>query len=168
MSDEDLGAVIAYLKTIPPVDHQTNGFEIKPLGYILMAAGMFGNLPVEDADHANNVTAPEPGVTVEYGEYRLTISDCRGCHGEDLAGGPYPDPSIVYTVPNLTPGGELGFWTEEQFIQTLRTGVAPSGHVLNKEIMPLDEIKNLTDDELTAIWLYLQSLPALPQRTGTK
>ncbi|MBI5824134.1 MAG: c-type cytochrome [Chloroflexi bacterium] len=166
MSDEDLGAIIAYLKTIPPVDHQTNGFEIKPLGYILMAAGMFGNLPVEDAGHANNVTAPEPGVTVEYGEYRLTISDCRGCHGEELAGGPYPDPSIVYTVPNLTPGGDLSGWTEEGFIQTIRMQITPDGRNLNSNLMPLDEINNLTDDELRAIFLYLQSLPALEQVTG--
>lgn len=165
MSDEDLGAVIAYLKTVPPVDRATNGFQIEPMGYIVFPLGLFGNLPVEDALHENNVAAPEPGVTVEYGEYRLTLSDCRGCHGQDLAGGPYPDPSVVYTVPNLTPGGDLGSWTAEGFIQTIRTGVTPSGRGLNSNLMPLGEINNLTDDELRAIWLYLQSLPALPQRT---
>ena len=50
----------------------------------------------------------------------------------------------------------------------MRTGVTPEGRGLNSNVMPLDEINNLTDDELTAIWLYLQSLPALPQRTGTE
>lgn len=164
MSDEDLGAVIAYLKTVPPVDRVTNGFQVKSMAYIVFPLGLFGNMPVEDVGHENNVAAPEPGMTVEFGEYRLAISDCRGCHYPDLAGGKYADPTFDILVPNLTPGGELGSWTEEQFIQTLRTGVTPSGHELKSNIMPLDEINNLTDDELKAIFLYLQSLPALEQR----
>jgi mono/diheme cytochrome c family protein len=165
MSDEDLGAVIAYLKTVPPIDHQTNGLQIKPLGKILVGAGMFGNLPVEDAGHNTNVTAPAAGVTTEYGGYLVTLGDCRVCHGEELAGGVYPDPSVTLITPNLTPGGELGFWTEEQFLATIQTGVTPSGHELNPELMPIKEVGNLTDDELKAIWLYLQSLPKLPQYT---
>ena len=83
----------------------------------------------------------------------------------DLAGGVYPDPSVTALVPNLTPGGELSAWTEEQFITTIRTGVTPSGHEINKELMPLEEINKLTDDELKAIFAYLKTLPALPQNT---
>jgi len=61
---------------------------------------------------------------------------------------------------NLTPGGEVGFWSEGQFIATMRTGVTPGGHRLI-EFMPWKYFGEMTDDELKAVWLYLQSLPAL-------
>lgn len=165
MSDEDLGAVIAYVRSVPPVDHATKPFQAEPLGYILFAAGMFGDQAVDIVSHQNNIPAPEPGVTVEYGEYMLRISACQDCHGVDLAGGAYPDPGIVYPVPNITPGSEVGNWTEEQFLTTIRTRTNPDGRGLNSTLMPFDDINNLTDDELKAIFLYLQSLPALEQVT---
>ena len=54
--------------------------------------------------------------------------------------------------------------TEEQFISTLRTGVTPSGHELN-ENMPWQGYRMFYDDELKAIFVYLQSLPKLEQYT---
>lgn len=65
-------------------------------------------------------------------------------------------------VPNLTPGSEVAFWSEEEFIATLRTGITPGGHQLN-DFMPWKYFGQMTDDELRAVWLYLQSLPALEQ-----
>ena len=65
-------------------------------------------------------------------------------------------------VPNLTPGSEVAFWSEEEFIATLRTGITPGGHQLN-DFMPWKYFWQMTDDELRAVWLYLQSLPALEQ-----
>jgi mono/diheme cytochrome c family protein len=165
LSDEDLGAIIAYLKTLPPVDHETSGLQVKPLGKILIGAGMFGNLPVEDASHKTNVTAPAAGITTEYGEYLVNINGCRDCHGKELAGGPFPDPSVTVISPNLTPGGELAAWSEEDFLTAIRTGNTPSGHALKPELMPWKEISGQSDDELKAIWLYLQSLPKLAQYT---
>jgi hypothetical protein len=64
-------------------------------------------------------------------------------------------------VPNITPGGEPGFWTEEQFMAAIREGQAP-GHPLDPKLMPWKIYRNLSDEELQAIWLYLQSLPKLP------
>jgi mono/diheme cytochrome c family protein len=165
ISDDDLGAMIAYLKTIPPVDRKTNGSQFSALGKIIVGAGMFGNLPVEEVSHQNNVSAPEAGVTPEYGGYLVDTGDCRACHGQELAGGSYPDPSVTQPVPNLTPGGELGFWTESQFIQTMRTGFTPSGHVIDAKLMPVQQIGSLTDAELQAIWMYLQSLPKTATQT---
>ncbi|MFN8383192.1 MAG: c-type cytochrome [Anaerolineales bacterium] len=158
ISDDDLGAIIAYLKTVPPVDRKTNGSQFTMLGKIIFATGMFGKLPVEAVSHQNNVTAPTAGATVDYGEYLVAIGDCRACHGQELAGGSYPDPAVTLPVPNLTPGGELGAWTEDQFIQIMRTGGA-----LNPELMPVKEIGKLNDDELKAVFMYLQSLPAMEQ-----
>jgi mono/diheme cytochrome c family protein len=165
LSDEDLGAIIAYIKTVPPVDHQTNGKQFTPLAKILLVAGALPPFPVEVVSHEINVTAPERGANAGYGEYMVNTHDCRLCHGPNLNGGPFPDPTITKISPNLTPGGELAFWTEEQFMTTIRTGVTPGGYQMDSELMPWKNFGLFTDDELKAVWLYLQSLPKLPQYT---
>ena len=164
LSDEDLGAIIAYIKTVPPVDHKVKERYFTPLTRVLLTAGMLGKLPAESVSHEVHVDAPERSVSSEYGEYLVNTNDCRICHGQELAGGPSPDPTAKWISPNLTPGGELGFWTEEQFINTIRTGVTPSGHQLS-ENMPWKDYRLFYDDELEAIWMYLQSLPKLEQYT---
>jgi len=165
LSDEDLAAIIAYLKTVPPVDHKTSGHQITPLGKIMIAAGQLGDLPVEVVSHEVHVTAPPEGVTVDYGGYLVTTNACSDCHGAQLAGGEYPDPSINLISPNLTPGGDLSTWTEHQFVSTIHTGVTPHGHKLDPELMPWKIYGKMTDDELKAVWMYLHSLPALDQYT---
>ena len=165
LSDDDLGAIIAYIKSVPSVDHKTNGRHFKPLAKIMLAAGMLGKLPAEAVSHDVHVAAPERAVSVEYGEYLVNTNDCHVCHGPQLNGGPFPDPTIKKISPNLTPGGELGFWTEDQFINTVRTGVTPGGHELTPELMPWKDYQKFYDDELKAVWLYLRSLPKLKQYT---
>jgi mono/diheme cytochrome c family protein len=101
----------------------------------------------------------EPGPTVEYGYYLAQLS-CMGCHGPGLSGGPIVGaPPDFPPAANLTPGSEVGSWSEEDFVQTIRTGVNPAGHELNP-VMPWMVFSNLTDEELHAIWLYLESVPA--------
>jgi mono/diheme cytochrome c family protein len=165
LSDKDLAAIIAYLKTVPPVDHVLNGHQLTPLGKIIAAAGQLGNLPVEDAVHETHVAAPQENISVEYGDYLVTTNACSDCHGPDLAGGEYPDPSKSLITPNLTPGGELSAWSEEQFVNTIKTGVTPNGNELDSELMPWEIYGHMTDDELRAVWMYLQSLPARDQYT---
>jgi len=165
LSDEDLGDLIAYLKSLPPVDNEMPGTDLGPLGRVML---VLGQLPPEiipnviSIDHeAPRPTAPEPGVTPEYGEYLART--CMICHGPKLngrtisVGGPQK-----YVALNLTMGGEMKGWSEEDFITTLRTGVTPSGHQII-DVMPWKYFGQMTDDELKAVWLYLQSLPALPQ-----
>jgi hypothetical protein len=84
---------------------------------------------------------------------------CTACHGENLAGMP-PNAEGDKPAPNLTPNGELGSWTEEEFISTLQTGVTPEGDTLDPEQMPWPELGTTKAADLRAIWLYLQSLPA--------
>ncbi|HLO29010.1 MAG TPA: c-type cytochrome [Anaerolineales bacterium] len=165
LSDEDLGAIIAYLKTIPAVDHQLKPRHFTPMARILLSVGVLGKLPAEAVSHDIHVTAPPRGTSAEYGEYLVNTNDCRVCHGQKLNGGPYPNPTITKISPNLTPGGEPGFWTEDQFINTIRTGKTPGGHALDPEFMPWKNYRLFSDAELKAIWLYLQSLPKLPQYT---
>lgn len=164
LSDRDLGDLIAYLKSLPPVDQAAREPEFNFLGKAMLAAGVFGPdfLPAEVIDHDQRPASyPQPGVTVEYGEYLINSSGCRACHGKTLAGGKSPDPSAI-AAPNLTPGGELAAWSVEDFIKTIRTGVAVSGHKLDPEQMPWDHFKNFSDDELKAIFAYLQAQPKLP------
>jgi mono/diheme cytochrome c family protein len=162
LSDEDLGAVIAYIRAQPPVDHEIPESTVGPLARLLFLSGQFPLLPAEMIDHdAPRPAAPEPGITAEYGEYLAVI--CQSCHQPDFAGGPVPgaqpdDPP----APNLTPGGELAGWTEADFITTIRTGITPSGRQLDP-LMPAEQFAKMTDDELKAVWLFLQSLPALDQ-----
>jgi len=158
MSDEDPGAVIAYLRDASPVDRATEGaFDV--MGKIMLGAGMFGNLPVEEVSHAAHVTAPAASVTVEYGEYLATLGDCSSCHGVDYAGGAFPDPAITLPVPNITPAGNIGAWTEDEFITAMRTGVTPEGKPLVPTLMPFGAIGKMTDEELKAVYLFLKSQP---------
>lgn len=160
LSDDDLGVLIAYLKTLPPVDNQPAETSIGPLGRTLYLAGQIPLVPAELIDHdAPRPSAPPPGLTIEYGQY-LAVG-CAGCHGQTYAGGPIPGgPPDWPPAANLTPAGNPGNWTEADFINTLRTGVTPEGNELNPEYMPWPTFGKMTDDELKAIWLYLQSLPA--------
>jgi len=164
LSDEDLGALIAYLKSLPPVDNKQTKTDLGSLGRVMLTLGQLPpeiepNVLVIDHDGPRPV-APQPSLTVEYGKYLATT--CTLCHGENLNGQTNREDGNVYVAPNLTPGGEMGFWSEEQFITTLRTGVTPGGHKLN-DFMPWKYLGQMTDDELKAVWLYLQSLPALQQ-----
>ena len=165
LSDEDLGALIAYLKNLPPVDNVMPKTDLGPMGRMMLA---LGQLPpdiipnVISIDHTGpRPVAPQPGATVEYGLYLART--CMLCHGSKLngqtisMGGPEK-----YLALNLTPGGELKAWSEDDFIKALRTGVTPSGHHL-LDVMPWKYFREMTDDELKAVWMYLQSLPALPQ-----
>ena len=163
LSDEDLSALIAYLKSLPPVDHEMPSTDLGPLGRVMLA---LGKLPPEIIPNviviphsAPRPNAPEPGVTMEYGKY-LVIT-CTLCHGTNLNGQTITT-DATYLAPNLTPGGELKGWSEEDFVTTLRKGVTPSGHQL-LEAMPWKYVGQMTDDEMKAVWMYLQSLPALPQ-----
>ncbi len=165
LNDEDLGALIAYLKSVPPVDNVLPRTDLGPVGRVLLALGQLppiGTVPDVTVINHNGPrpVAPKPGVTVEYGKYLART--CTMCHGANLNGQTIRLEGSDYLTPNLTPGGEPGFWAEEDFFTTLRTGVTPSGHKL-KAVMPCKYFGQMTDEELRAVWMYLQLLPALEQ-----
>jgi mono/diheme cytochrome c family protein len=163
-SDADLGDIIAYVKSVPPVDKENREPNLNLLGKAMLGKGLFGDGIVVAEYIVQNepasVSYPSAGVTSEYGEYLVNVSGCHDCHGPALSGGKSADPSAK-NAPNLTPGGELIAWGEDDFIKALRTGVAKSGHQLDPVQMPWEHFKNFSDDELKAIFAYLQSLPKL-------
>jgi mono/diheme cytochrome c family protein len=153
MSDEDLAALLGYLRSLPPVDREMPQPKVGPVARALYLAGNFPLLPVKLIDHDSRPTAPPPGATVEYGRYLATIGGCRSCHGLALAGDANPD------APDITVG-RLGSWTEEDFFRSLRRGMRPDGSAIDPEKMPWVASGRMTDEEMRAVWLYMRSLPA--------
>lgn len=161
ISDEDLGAVIAYLRSVPPVDREVGPQRIGPLARALFAAGKFPLFPGTEVKH---LEAPVPSVAVDstaaYGEYIGSIG-CAGCHGVTYGGGPIPGGPPDWPKPaNLTPAG-IGHYSFGDFDRILRTGVRPDGTKVDP-FMPIGATSLMTPVEISAVWKYLQSLPPRP------
>jgi mono/diheme cytochrome c family protein len=158
MSDADLGAVVSYLKSVPPVDREKPSRRINLLPRVLMTVGVFPPMGVEAIAHDKaGGEAPPAGVTVEYGRYLATIGGCTSCHGPALSGGGGGEPGSP-PASNITRGG-IGDWTEADFFTALRTGKRKNGTAIN-EAMPWRNSGMMTDDEIKAVWAFLRSVPA--------
>ena len=161
-SDADLGALIAYVRSIPAIDTPLPPSEIRAWGRVLFVLGQLPLQPSRNIDPgAPRPPSPPSGVTPEYGAYLTLNAGCANCHGPGLAGG-----RISGTVPaaNITPTG-LSAWSEADFTRAMRTGVRPDGRRL-ATVMPWPYFAQMTDDELRAIWRFLQTVPPRPTGTG--
>jgi cytochrome c553 len=147
LSDDDIAAVIAFLRSQQPVaSEKPDGDQINLLGAAVFGAGM---LPVP-TPIAGAITTPPRGATPEYGKYVATFGDCRACHGPDMTG--TPASALRPAVPNPRPA--VATWTKEQFAQAMRTGVRPSGAAFSPG-MPWQSASKMTDDDLAALYAYL-------------
>lgn len=166
LSASDLADIIAYVKSVPPVDRQLPPSAVKPLGRLLLLAGQFPLLPAEVIDHrAPPPIAPPPGITTAYGRYLVATGGCMHCHGENLSGGPIVGaPPNTPPAANLTPGGELAGWSDADIVRALRDGIRPGGAPLNP-LMPWRSTRLMTDDEIAAVIRYLRSVPAQADHT---
>lgn len=161
LSDDDLGAIIGYLRSLPPVDRELPPRRSGPLSRLLLFLGRVPDvLPAESiARSSAPPQVPPVDAGVDYGRYLVDVAGCRVCHHENLAGGLHPLALPGEPVPaDLTPQGPLGSWSEREFIRTLRTGVTPDGRALDGAYMPWRTLARMSDAELAAIWLYLRSL----------
>lgn len=166
-SDEDLVAIISYLRSQPGVKNPVPENDYNLLGqivkaFVLKPVGPAGEVPV----------AVKRDTSVEYGKYLAnSVANCLGCHtnrdlmtggfiGEDYAGGlkfdmPTDSGNYSLTTPNLTPDvtGRIKGWKQEQFIARFRMGaVIPQTH------MPWGPFSRMSDDELKAIYNFLQTV----------
>lgn len=161
MSDEDLGALIAYIRSRPAVDRSFADQSVGPVGRALFLSGKLPLVPAELVDHeATRPAAPAVGVTPEYGAY--LAATCTGCHGPTLSGGPIPGAPPEMAVPqNITPDTitGIGKWTEADFAKAVRTGMRPNGIPISPD-MPYKSFAHFTDEEIAAVWAYVQSVPA--------
>ena len=162
MSDRELGSVLAYVQSVPPVNraHEANSYD--PMGRALFA---FGMLPIFRADvidrTADRGPEPVPGVTPQYGEHLARVGGCIGCHGEDLSGGPIPGhPPDFLPGANLTPHEDgLKGYDLTKFTAALRQGKRKDGGALDAEQMPWASAGLMTDQDIAAIWSYISSVP---------
>jgi mono/diheme cytochrome c family protein len=166
-SDEDITAIISYLRSQPAVKNEIPKNKLNLLGkiinaFVLEPVGPSGDVPV----------SVKVDSTAEYGQYiAASVANCKGCHsnrnlmtgafiGEEYAGGlefgvDTDSGKYTLTTPNLTPdtSGRIKGWTQEQFIQRFRAGARiPGSH------MPWGPFSRMSDTELKAVYNFLQTV----------
>jgi len=118
-------------------------------------------LSPETADSVALARAIERGTHLVQARY-----GCRDCHGENFAGGVMIDSPPMGRMygPNLTggAGSRIGAFTPEDWDRVVRHGVLPDGR---RAVMPADEFKRMSDQELGDIVAYIQNLPAVDNTT---
>jgi len=173
LSDEDLVAVLSFLRSQAPVENKVKDNELNFMGKAVKA---FLIKPVgPDGEVEKTIT---PDTTADYGKY-LThyVTNCRGCHtNRSLMTGEYTGPFFAgglkleaadgsYCVtPNLTPDketGKLTGWTQQQFIDRFRLK-----KIITASDMPWDQFRKMSDNDLKAIYQYLVSLEPVKNATG--
>lgn len=161
MSDEDLASVIVYLRTLPAVRKPLPKTEIPfPPGPLINAVPQPVTAPVPEPDRAN---------PVRYGEYLTKMAVCTECHtpmdaqgnrlpGMEFAGGfPLQDGQTFVTSRNITQDASgIPYYDEALFISAMRTGKVIARDL--DDMMPWATYRNLTDDDLKAMWAYLKTL----------
>lgn len=164
LSDDDVISIVAFLRTLPPVEN-----EVPPSEYRIPLPPAYGP-PVE------SVSSPPRGITVEYGAYLAgPVAHCMECHtpmspegqlllDTDLGRGGFEfhGPWGVSVAANLTshPDGLAGH-SDAEIAAMITQGVRPDGSPMLPP-MPYGYFAKMTDDDLKAIILYLRSLRPLP------
>lgn len=172
-SDEDLTAIISYLRSMPPVKREIPKKEYNFLG---KAVNAFLLKPV-----GPTVIPPrsvKQDSSAAYGQYLVaSIANCRGCHTpRDMMTGAYTGPDFSggfqfesetgngesFIPPNLTPDKETGHiaeWSEEMFINRFRRGRSYEGSP-----MPWESFGKMSDSDLKAIYRYLKSIKPIKNK----
>ncbi len=154
LSDADLSAIVAYLKSVPPVERSSPQPRYGLLAKVLVGAGAFPLAPDLVAATPRLESIPLQGETAAYGAYLVNIAGCTVCHGTALTGAKDPaEPGV--TTPNLV--SSAATWSAREFEQALRTGQTPDGRAIDPELMPWPGYAGMTDAELSAIHRYLES-----------
>src|SRR5262245_25826901 len=173
MAEEDLRALVAYLRTLSPVNRANQPKKIiVPLFDTVFLPAWLAAFAVRETPPP---TAPTSGVA--RGEYLVrAVGHCGECHtprgvtqasdnSRFLGGtpkGPDGDP-----VPNITPDKDTGLkWTEDEIAEYLGSGNKPDGDVAGGLMGEVIEgttggFKDLTKEDRLAIARYLKSIPAV-------
>lgn len=176
LADDDLVAVISYLRTQPPVRSVVPPHEPNLLGKIVLATVL---------SEPAGPKAPPPkvaprGANVENGRYLVeNVTNCWACHtersmktgemvGPRFGGGHLEDEfeptKRAWNAPNLTSDpktGRTGQITEDQFVTRMK-----AGRVFEASPMPWNNFARLDEDDLRAIYRYLRSVPKVVRESG--
>jgi mono/diheme cytochrome c family protein len=174
LSDEDVRAVVAYLRTVPPVKNRVARVVELPFMFkLILKMGMVHHKPVKD------VKSPPPSDRKAYGHYLARAGICTDCHSmtgtgpdeEDnlLGGSKVPlgerDYGKVW-ARNLTPDPEtgLGKYSADQIKQALRTGKRLDGKPMAPPMsLLIPHISTWTDEDLDALITFMKAVPAKKQ-----
>lgn len=168
LADDDLGALISYLRSRPAVRHQVPPHEPNTAGRVIKAWVLEPRGPSDAVPKS-----VEPSPTAEYGRYLAhNVANCVGCHTKlDLRTGKFDgplfgggavhpssdDPNRKFVTPNLTPDPRWGWiadWPEDVFVARMKVGKVHPGSP-----MPWHALKRMTDDDLRAVYRYLKMVP---------
>jgi mono/diheme cytochrome c family protein len=165
MSDEDLASVIVYLRSIEPV--------FNSLPTTIVPEEMKGGLPAHQPI-TKPVLQPDMSNPIARGKYLVRVASCGSCHtpvkqGRPMdelkfaGGGTFKGPWGNVSSANLTPDASgISYYDEALFIKTLRTGEVGARQLAS--IMPWGYFRNMSDDDLKAIFAYLRTLPPVRHR----
>lgn len=166
MSDEDLASVITYIRSLQPVRNEL------PKSTVPFPVNRFINAVPKKID--GTVPGPDTSTPERRGEYLTTLASCTDCHtpmdergqflaGMEFAGGnmfEFVDPAAPRAKrasANLTPSPNgIPYYTEELFVETIRTGRVRERKLT--DVMPWGHYRNMTDEDLKAIFAYLKTL----------
>jgi cytochrome c553 len=161
LNDHDFAALVAYIRSLPPVAGDGAAIRLPMLVRALYGAGVVRDA-AEKIDHRK---APPPIIAVaanaQYGGY--VVAMCTGCHGATLAGGRVRGaPPAWPPAADLTPGphGAMARYdSADKFVAMMRTGRRPDGSEVS-DVMPFASLRNMNDTDLQAMYAYLRTLPA--------
>ena len=164
ISDTDVRAIVAYLRSVKPNSHK-----VPKSIYKMPLPNSYGSRVTDVAD-----VAPVDKVT--YGRYLVDISHCMACHTPMVkgqfqfnklgAGGRELETFTkgVVVSSNLTPANPDGIarWNDAQIETAIADGVRPNGAQLVR-LMAFDWYRHARTTDLDAIVAYLRTLkPATP------
>jgi mono/diheme cytochrome c family protein len=163
LTDADVSALYAYVRRLPPADGGPLEATVPLPVRVLYGLGAIRDA-AEKIDHALPPAQPvTEGLTVEHGRYVAAM--CVGCHGAGLSGGPIPGaPPSWPPAANLTAGtGSVmpRYADSATFTAMLRTGRRPDGTAVS-DVMPFASLKDLSDVDTGAVYLFLRTVPAKP------
>lgn len=153
MSDRDAAALLAYLRTVPPVDNELPETQVKAMGRILAAFSLDPAFEVRTARPGLR-EAPEKAATAEYGEYLVGIT-CSYCHGADLRGAESLQPGgpAAPDIVAVAASSSLEAWD-----RILTTGVRSDGTPMDPAFMPWTLTAAMDPDERQALHIYITGL----------
>lgn len=171
MSDEDLTAVISFLRSgdslFAPDERVQPRPQLTPLGKFAMGMGL-APIPTWAA---SGIKAPAKGPTAEYGAYLAKeVYVCAECHtpGHDGAKARGPDAfkggfkfvdtaqGGIYSTNITFHEKGLAGYTLPEFTRALRDGITRDGYALRA---PMMRVRGLDDVDAEALYVFLQSLP---------
>ena len=143
---------------------------------VLAAAAVFAGLQLAERKMARQVPVavravalPTDDATLLRGKYLFASRGCVDCHGANGAGQVFADNGSDLRIkgPNITTGsgGVVAAYRPEDWVRTIRHGVAPGGRPLM--IMPSEDYNRFTDADLASLVAYVKSLPPA-QGTGAE